>query len=149
MRLPVMDWFLNRISEEELKEQRESAGEDAQFLDLKYQEVDRDTPLDISGISTEKGASSVLGVKLLHQGIYAIQIKARCDAGELAQVPMSIFMNHGVVITFTINGTQGEWVVRSSDLGEFRFPHQYLKFYFGQSGLELGEVRMILKEELQ
>ncbi len=149
MRLPVMDRFLNRISEEELKEQRESAGEDAQFLDLKYQEVDRDTPLDISGISTEKGASSVLGVKLLHQGIYAIQIKARCDAGELAQVPMSIFMNHGVVITFTINGTQGEWVVRSSDLGEFRFPHQYLKFYFGQSGLELGEVRMILKEELQ
>ena len=149
MRLPVMDRFLNRISEEELKEQRESAGEDAQFLDLKYQEVDRDTPLDISGISTEKGASSVLGVKLLHQGIYAIQIKARCDAGELAQVPMSIFMNHGVVITFTINGTQGEWVVRSSDLGEFRFPHQYLKFYFGQSGLKLGEVRMILKEELQ
>ncbi|WP_455619432.1 glycoside hydrolase family 3 C-terminal domain-containing protein [Eisenbergiella sp.] len=149
MRLPVMDRFLNRISEEELKEQRESAGEDAQFLDLKYQEVDRDTPLDISGISTEKGASTVLGVKLLHQGIYAIQIKARCDAGELAQVPMSIFMNHGVVITFTINGTQGEWVVRSSDLGEFRFPHQYLKFYFGQSGLELGEVRMILKEELQ
>lgn len=149
MRLPVMDRFLNRISEEELKEQRESAGEDAQFLDLKYQEVDRDTPLDISGITTEKGASSVLGVKLLHQGIYAIQIKARCDAGELAQVPMSIFMNHGVVITFTINGTQGEWVVRSSDLGEFRFPHQYLKFYFGQSGLELGEVRMILKEELQ
>lgn len=52
----------------------------------------------------------MLGVKLLHQGIYAIQIKARCDAGELAQVPMSIFMNHGVVITFTINGTQGEWV---------------------------------------
>lgn len=149
MRLPVMDRFLHRISEEELKEQRESAGEDAQFLDLKYQEVDRDTVLDISGISTEKGASSVLGVKLLHQGIYAIQIKARCDAGELAQVPMSIFMNHGVVITFTINGTQGEWVVRSSDLGEFRFPHQYLKFYFGQSGLELGEVRMILKEELQ
>lgn len=149
MRLPVMERFLNRISEEELKEQRESAGEDAQFLDLKYQEVDRDTPLDISGISTEKGASSVLGVKLLHQGIYAIQIKAKCDAGELAQVPMSIFMNHGVVITFTINGTQGEWVVRSSDLGEFRFPHQYLKFYFGQSGLELGEVRLILKEELQ
>ena len=67
----------------------------------------------------------MLGVKLLHQGIYAIQIKARCDAGELAQVPMSIFMNHGVVITFTINGTQGEWVVRSSDLGEFRFPHQF------------------------
>ena len=43
MRLPVMDRFLHRISEEELKEQRESAGEDAQFLDLKYQEVDRDT----------------------------------------------------------------------------------------------------------
>lgn len=48
MRLPVMDRFLNRISEEELKEQRESAGEDDQFLDLKYQEVDGILPLDIS-----------------------------------------------------------------------------------------------------
>ena len=51
------------------------------------------------------------------------------------------------VITFTMNGTDGEWVTRSADLGEFRFPHQYMKFYFGQSGLELGEIRMILKEE--
>ena len=38
MRLPVMDRFLDRISEEELREQREGAGEDAQFLDLVYQE---------------------------------------------------------------------------------------------------------------
>ena len=147
MRLPVMDRFLDRISEEELREQREGAGEDAQFLDLVYQEVGRDTALDISSLSTEKGASAVLGVKLLHKGVYAMQVTARCSAGELAQVPMSVFMNHGVVITFTMNGTDGEWVTRSADLGEFRFPHQYMKFYFGQSGLELGEIRMILKEE--
>ena len=147
MRLPVMDRFLDRISEEELREQREGAGEDARFLDLVYQEVGRDTALDISSLSTEKGASAVLGVKLLHKGVYAMQVTARCSAGELAQVPMSVFMNHGVVITFTMNGTDGEWVTRSADLGEFRFPHQYMKFYFGQSGLELGEIRMILKEE--
>ena len=48
MRLPVMDRFLDRISEEELREQREGAGEDARFLDLVYQEVGRDTALDIS-----------------------------------------------------------------------------------------------------
>ena len=147
MRLPVMDRFLDRISEEELREQREGAGEDARFLDLVYQEVGRDTALDISSLSTEKGASAVLGVKLLHKGVYAMQVTARCSAGELAQVPMSVFMNHGVVITFTMNGTDGEWVTCSADLGEFRFPHQYMKFYFGQSGLELGEIRMILKEE--
>lgn len=147
MRLPVMDRFLDRISPEERKEQRESAGEDAQFFDLEYQEVGRDTALDISSLSTEKGASTVLGVKLLHKGVYAMQITARCSGGELAQVPMSVFMNHGVVITFTINGTNGEWVTRSADMGEFRFPHQYLRFYFGQSGLELKEVKMILKEE--
>lgn len=147
MRLPVMDRFLDRISPEERKEQRESAGEDAQFLDLEYQEVGRDTALDISSLSTEKGASTVLGVKLLHKGVYAMQITARCSGGELAQVPMSVFMNHGVVITFTVNGTNGEWVTRSADMGEFRFPHQYLRFYFGQSGLELKEIKMILKEE--
>lgn len=147
MRLPVMDRFLNRISEEELREQREGAGEDAQFLDLEYQEVGRNTALDISSLSTEKGSSTVLGVKLLHKGVYEMQVTARCSAGELAQVPMSVFMNHGVVITFTMTGTDGEWVTRSADLGEFRFPHQYMRFYFGQSGLELGEIRMILKEE--
>lgn len=85
-----MDRFLDRISEEELREQREGAGEDARFLDLVYQEVGRDTALDISSLSTEKGASAVLGVKLLHKGVYAMQVTARCSAGELAQVPMSV-----------------------------------------------------------
>ena len=137
-----MDRFLNRISEEELKEQRESAGEDAQFLDLKYQEVDRDTPLDISGISTEKGASSVLGVKLLHQEF--MPFRSKPDVMRASWPGAHVYLyepwsgNH-----LYHQRHPGGMVVRSSDLGEFRFPHQYLKFYFGQSGLELGEVRMI------
>ena len=148
MRLPVMDRFLGRISEEELQEQREGAGEDAAILDLEYQKVDRDTALDISAIPTEQGAATTIGVELLNAGKYSIRIKAKCEGGELAQVPVSIFMNHGSVVTFTFNGSAGEWVTKEAQLGEFRFPHQYMKFYFAQSGLTLGEVRMVLTEEM-
>ena len=148
MRLPVMDRFLGRIPEEELRQQRESAGDDAQFLDLEYQDVDVDTALDISGISTEMGASTVLGIRLLKDGHYTMQVTAKCEGGSLAQVPMSVFMNHGSVITFTFNGTDGKWETKTAPIGEFRFPHQYMRFYFAQAGLELGEVRIRLERDL-
>ena len=77
------------------------------------------------------------------------QALARCRAmpgnSPLAQIPVSVFAGRAFLKTITITGTQTDWCDFTVSLPALNTGDEFfLRFYFGQSGMELGTV--ILKK---
>lgn len=148
MKLPVMDRYLGRLSEEELQDMKIEEAEDDPSIDLKYTQIGDETYLDLSNIKTDRGAMNRLGLEFLKKGSYTMSIKMRSDSSEIAQLPLSIFINHDLIKMITINGTNGQWISRSFEMGPFVSKNVYLKLYFGLSGIELGEIKITFRDEV-
>lgn len=71
---------------------------------------------------------------------------SRSNAGELAQMPVTLFANNIPGTTFTFNGTDGEWVTLTKQVF-FLNQHNYLQLYFALSGLEVKDVSFTLADE--
>ena len=148
MKSPVMLRHLGKLSEEEKASEDNSNAEDKLDFDLTYQLVNEDLCLDITGMSTERGASNLFALTFNKKGYYDITFKLRSYSGDLAQIPITIFLNGKVHSTITINGTNGEWIEERRDLGMMFHPSCYLKLYFAQGGVDIGEIEITLREEL-
>lgn len=147
MKSPVMERFLGRMSEEEKLSAENAKAEDNLDFDLIYQRIDDNCSLDLSGLKTEKGASTMFALTFGKKGYYDITLKMKSNSGNLAQIPVTIFIGSNVVSTITINGTNGQWVEETRDLGMMFNPNCYMKLYFAQSGMEIGEIKISLREE--
>ncbi|MER2125373.1 MAG: beta-glucosidase, partial [Exiguobacterium indicum] len=99
----------------------------------------------LTDVTTTTGSSHVFAVTAEETGMYQVTLTARSNAGELAQMPVTLFANNMPVATFTFNGTNGEWVSQTKDVFVFN-PHNYLKLYFALGGLELKELTFTLAE---
>ena len=62
------------------------------------------------------------------------------DASDIAQVPMSIFVNGTLQRTFTLNGTGGRYVEIEQLSESFTNTRNYLKLYFAQSGMQIDRI---------
>lgn len=149
MKSPVMERSLGRMSKEEQEAFESMAGEDKVEFDITYHKVDGSLSLDGTEIDTGKGKSAVYGILLDRFGSYAVRLKVRADAGKLAQIPVSIFANGHLEGTLTINGTDGEWVEIEKTVGPLFGPHNYIRLYFAQGGMEIETVTIELKEEMK
>ncbi len=147
MKLPVMDRYLGRLSEEELGDTKNIEAGDNCSPDLSYIQVEQEACLDVTGIRTDKGSEAMFGLELARYGLYTLSMKMKSDSGEVAQLPISVFINGNLEKTLTINGTNGKWISRAFDIGPFKSRYAHMKLYFGQSGMELGELRITFKEE--
>ncbi len=145
MSLPVMDRFLGRMGEDEKAASEKAQLEDHISFDLPYQFVDKSLSLDLSGLKTDKGASSMFALSFADRGYYDITLKMKCNAGELAQIPVTLFLNNRVLSTITINGTGGRWVEETRDLGLMFKQNTYLQLYFAQGGMEIEEIRISMR----
>ena len=146
MRSPVMERFLGRISEEEKEAFEKLESEDQVDFDLVYHDVDGELVLPGGEICTDKGSSAVIGVRLLRRGKYHLSMRVKADAGELAQIPVSVFLGGNLAGTVTINGTNGEWIETEMDLGVVVFPNNYIRLYFAQSGMEIESLKIWWEE---
>ena len=107
--------------------------------------------IDASAWNTKKGNSEVCGVTILadKMGTYDIEIEMKSDLEELAQLPVTVYIDNIVKTMISIRGTKGEWIKETRDLGFFFGPNHYLKLYFGANGLELGKIRLKLREGME
>ena len=117
----------------------------ARFLTKEYE-------LDTRLIKTERGETTVFNVQPRQQGLYKVTVRVRVKEGfePQAQLPMSIFIDKAVVKAVTLTGADTDWQ-------EFDFQHVsvvnsfFLKFFFGQTGLEIDKVHfelLVTREEL-
>ncbi len=143
MRLPVMDRYLGRISEEEKA---------AAQLAIDEQEVDANMDLytmegdclvvDGTGMDTSMGSNVQFGITINKLGAYRITLRMKADADEIAQLPASVFVNNTVKGTITIHGTNGQWQEHSLVLERLMGSTYYIKLYFGMNGITLDQVRI-------
>ena len=140
MRLPVMDRSLNRVSREELEAAEAMAKEEQTDLDIKWHVLDKKLELDGKEIDTRMGSSFVCGIQTEENCPYVIRLRVKVDASDIAQVPVSVFVNGTLQRTFTLNGTGGEYVEIEQLSGSFTNSHNYLKLYFAQSGMQIDKI---------
>lgn len=140
MRLPVMDRSLNRVSREELEAAEAMAKEEQTDLDIKWHVLDKKLELDGKEIDTRMGSSFVCGIQTEENCQYVIRLRVKVDASDIAQVPVSVFVNGTLQRTFTLNGTGGEYVEIEQLSGSFTNSHNYLKLYFAQSGMQIDKI---------
>ena len=150
MKSPVMERSLGRVSDEErAAAEAEAASSDLAACDVEYQSIDDGAPLDLAKLDTEKGASTVFGIRYTKNGKYKLSMRVKADAGEVAQIPMSIFIDGMLRGMIMINGTNGETITAEQDISVLFGGTNYLKLYFGQSGMEIEEIRLICTEPFE
>lgn len=115
-------------------------------FELDYQHLENGEHVDLSGIDTSTGNTHVFAISVDQTGTYDITLTARSNAGELAQMPVTLFANNIPGATFTFNGTDGEWVTQTKQVF-FLNQHNYLQLYFALSGLEVKDVSFTLADE--
>lgn len=98
--------------------------------------------LDVSQAKTEKGNAVTFHLQIPQKGKYVICLKIKSDAGEVAQMPISIFTNNHLIETITINGTKGEVLQKEVAFSVNTNINNYLKLYFGESGTEIVEMKV-------
>lgn len=144
MNSPVMERSLGRMSDEEREAaEAEKTSEDYVDFNGEYQFIDGEAPLDISAVNTEKGASTILGIRYKKNGLYKFVMRVKANANEVAQIPMSIFIDGNLRGMVMINGTNGEVVTAEQDIGVLFGGTNYLKLYFGQTGMEIEEIKFV------
>ncbi len=146
MKLPVMDRYLERLSKEELDDLENETDKEDIANDIIYTPVGNELTLDASEVKTERGSEASFGLEFEQQKNYILDINVRAVAHELAQMPLSVFIDSQLVKILNVNGTNGEWVCHSVELGTIKKKTVCLRLFFGQSGMELGQLKVLLKD---
>ena len=142
LKAPAMERILERISDEEQEAYGMLSEEERVDFDMPLHIVEDELVLPVGGLCTDRGHSEVFALDVRVPGNYRLNMKVSADGGELAQVPVSVFLNGTLAGTITINGTGGEWIEVRQDLGYIVFPNVYMRLYFAQSGMRIDSVRI-------
>lgn len=145
MRLPVMERSINKNKDEwiilnEIK---------SKTYDLSIKDkvlVENEVILDVSDVNTDKRSSVIYDLTFSQDGKYFITFKIKSKATPLAQLSISVFMNEHFVNTITMNGTNVEWVQKEVEFEVSTKTNNYLKLFFGESGIEIGEIKILKRE---
>lgn len=139
---PVMERALGRISEEEKKASESILPEEQIDFDLKYYKVDEYLEIPGEKICTDRGKSWVFGIIIRDPGVYHLTLVVSAEGGELAQIPVSVFLNGGLKGSIAVNGTEGKVINIDQSLGEIFFPNNYMRIYFAQSGMKIQRLKI-------
>ena len=105
------------------------------------------TAIDIAAIDNGYRRTTAFRVIAAEGGSYTLHLRCRAMPGNspLAQIPVSVFAGRAFLKTMTITGAQTDWCDFTVSLPALNTGDEFfLRFYFGQSGMELGAV--ILKK---
>ncbi|MCI5639707.1 MAG: beta-glucosidase, partial [Lachnospiraceae bacterium] len=96
-------------------------------------------------INTDNGKSYSFALTVHDTGYYNVTLTASSDAGELAQIPVTLFSLGTAQGTFTWNGTGGKPVSFTKEVPYFsRFTT--MRLYFANSGLKMHSIKIEIKQ---
>lgn len=108
-----------------------------------FYELDNYLKLDLSEVKAEKGSNYSFALTVKNAGWYNVIITASSGQGELAQIPLTLFVMGTASGTFTWNGTGGKPISYSKEIPMFsRFTA--VRLYFAQNGLDLHSIEFKL-----
>lgn len=103
--------------------------------------------IPVEEMDTDKGNSVMVELSVKERGIYQLEFYCCVPGqGELAQVPVTLSQDKQILKTISLTGEDREWVKQEIMLNPFFQNTGFLKFYFGQGGMQLKEAKVVLTE---
>lgn len=98
-------------------------------------------------INTAKGNSALIELTVKERGVYRLEFYCRVSGqSSLAQIPMTISFNKKMIKMISLTGEDREWAKQEILLEPCFHNTAFLNFYFGQGGMELKNIKVILTE---
>ena len=104
--------------------------------------------IPVDNWETKKGSQVLFGINLVKAGLFDISIVMKSELGELAQLPVSVYLDNALKTTISVRGLEGATLTETRDIGMIFGNNHYIKLYFGASGLEIESVKISLREEI-
>ena len=106
--------------------------------------------LPVERIATGKGSSVTFELNVKERGFYRLELTCRVTGqGSLAQVPLTLSQDKQIIRTISLTGEDTEWRTEEIILHPSFHNTTFLKFFFGQGGMEIQEARLTLKESME
>ena len=105
----------------------------------------KELTVDLRDVKVVRDSSYSFVLDLENPGMYEFTLTASSDSGELAQIPVTVFVMGTACGTFTWNGTNGAPVSFSGRVFMFS-RYTTVRFYFAQGGLDLADFRLERRE---
>lgn len=106
--------------------------------------------LPAEDIRTGKGSSVTFELNMKERGFYTLALTCRvAGQGSLAQVPLTLSQDKQIIKTISLTGEDKEWRTEEIVLHPSFHNTTFLKFFFGQGGMEIREARLTLKESME
>lgn len=134
-------------TETELEVTGAEEGFEEEVKELTYYKVEKEISIDLSEKKVKKGTSIDFALDLLNIGEYRVEITAKSELSELAQLPVTVSIQGTPRGVYTFNGTGNQWVTQSKSMVlDMKYP--VTKIYIGQNGLQLKNIKFILVNTL-
>lgn len=143
LKSPSILLWTDRICEEELEAMNTKEDDDVDARSLVNIESDPKTQeIVIEGtmLHPAKGNADVLAVTNDFEGDFTMKFVLKSDLGELAQLPISVFLDNIHKMTVSVQGTNGKWVEESRILNMGFGHNHYIKLYYGADNLEIEKI---------
>lgn len=146
LKSPSILILADRICEEELEAMNTKEEDDVDagsLVSIESDSVTQKIVIDGALLHPAKGMADVIAVTNEFMGDFTMKFTLKSDLGELAQLPVSVFLDNIHKMTVSVQGTNGKWIEESRILNmEFGHNH-YIKFYYGADNLEIKEIVLI------
>lgn len=146
LKLPVMERAMGKTEEWEVRNQRGGFTETITMQEtIDYEDG---TVVDLSHADTSKGTCIILNLNTQKRGFYTIEMSLSSQSGELAQIPINIFMGSSLFETVTINGTGGAVITKEIPLVVEVNLGARMRIAFGQGGAVVHKLVFRLDKEV-
>lgn len=146
LKSPSVLLLTDRICKEELEAMNTKEEDDVDagsLVSIESDSVTQKIVIDGALLHPAKGKADVIAMTNEFMGDFAMKFTLKSDLSELAQLPVSVFLDNIHKMTVSVQGTNGKWVKESRILNmEFGHNH-YIKFYYGADNLEIKEIVLI------
>ncbi len=151
LRTPAYQRMLGRESELDRQLAAVAAREMESFGELIRASVEEETcNLPAERIRTGKGSSVTFELNIRERGVYRLELVCRvAGQGSLAQIPLTLSQDKQIVKTISLTGDDKEWRTEEVRLNPSFHNTTFLKFFFGQGGMEIQEARLVLAESME
>ena len=151
LRTPAYQRLMGRESELDRQLAAVAAQEMESFGELIRVSVEEETCiLPTERIQTGKGSSVTFELNIQERGIYRLELVCRVvGQGSLAQIPLTLSQDKQIVKTISLTGEDKDWRTVEVRLNPSFHNTTFLKFFFGQGGMEIQEARLVLVESME
>lgn len=148
LRTPAYERMMGRESELDRQLAAVAAQEMESFGELVRIAVsEKEAVLPVEQIATAKGSSINFELNFSERGVYRLELVCRIvGQSSLAQVPLTVSQDKQIVKTISLTGEDTEWRTETVTLHPSFHNTTFLKFFFGQGGMEIREARLVLEE---